>query len=89
MQKLWQRHAAQGLRMLAISVDVKAEAAHQHWQRGGFTFPMTMYREDLTRVLSRPKGIPVTVMLDQRGRVVQIERGQLFPEDVVALSRWL
>jgi peroxiredoxin len=89
MQKLWQRHAAQGLRMLAISVDVKAEAALQHWQRGGFTFPMTMYSEDLARVLSRPKGIPVTVMLDPRGRVAQIERGQMFPEDVVALSRWL
>ena len=89
MQKLWLRHAAQGLRMLAISVDVKAAAAHQHWLRAGFTIPMAMYGEDLTRVLTRPKGIPVTVLIDQRGRVAQIERGQMFPEDVMALSRWL
>lgn len=89
MQKLWLRHAARGLRMLAISVDAKPEAANQHWQRGGFTIPMTMYGEDLTRVLTRPKGVPVTVMIDQRGRVAQIERGQMFPEDVMALSRWL
>ena len=89
MQKLWVRHSAQGLRMLGISVDAKAEAARQYLIKSGLTFPCVLSTEDVTRVLPRPRGVPVTAAVDKRGRVTQVERGQMFPEDVAALGRWL
>ncbi|MBM3363898.1 MAG: TlpA family protein disulfide reductase [Betaproteobacteria bacterium] len=89
MQKLWVRHGPQGLRMLGISVDSKADAAQQHWSRNGFTFPTVLSNDELARAFSRPRGVPVTAVIDRRGLVAQIERGQMFPEDIAALAKWL
>lgn len=89
MQKLWARHGPQGLRMLGISIDAKAETAQQHWSRNGFTFPTTLSSEELARAFPRPRGVPATAVIDRQGRVAQVERGQMFPEDIAALARWL
>ena len=35
------------------------------------------------------KGLPVTVVVGRDGRVVMSESGQLFPEDVEAIARFL
>ena len=89
MQKLWQRHAAQGLRLVGIAVDKQVEAARQYLAKGGFDFPCAWYGEALAAAFERPRGIPVTVVLDRSARVLLSARGQMFPEDVASISRWL
>lgn len=89
IQALWERHAQQGLRVLGISVDRQAQTARAYLKRGGYTFACAWYDEALARVFARPSMIPSLAVLDRQARVVQSERGQLFPEDVAALSRWL
>lgn len=37
----------------------------------------------------KPKGLPVTAVRGRGGRVVPAESGQLFPEDVAELARWM
>lgn len=44
---------------------------------------------DINRALPRPFGLPISVVRGRGGRVLQAERGQLFPEDVEQLARWL
>lgn len=89
MQKLWQRHGEQGLRVMGISVDKQIDAARQYLAKGQYNFPCTWLGEELAGVFARPRGIPVTAVVDRSGQVVQSERGQMFPEDVAALARWV
>jgi hypothetical protein len=42
------------------------------------------------RVLPLPgKGLPVTVVLGRAGRVLMAEAGQLFPEDIERIARFI
>ncbi|MBS0301580.1 MAG: TlpA family protein disulfide reductase, partial [Proteobacteria bacterium] len=44
---------------------------------------------ELLKTYRKPEGLPVTVVRGKDGRVAQAEKGQLFPEDVALLARWL
>jgi len=90
MQKLWdaQRSRPNGLLMLTLSIDRKREDAVAYLQKKGYTFPAAYVTPDIHRVLPKPRGLPITVVRGRDGRVLQAERGQLFPEDVQALARW-
>jgi len=89
MQKLWDAQRARGLRMLALSIDKKPGDATAYLQKKGYTFPAVWLTPELARAWPKPDGLPVTVVRGKDGRVVQAEKGQLFPEDVAQLARWL
>ena len=89
MQKLWDAQRARGLQMLALSIDKKPDEASAYLQKKGYTFPAVWLTPELTTAYPKPDGLPVTVVRGKDGRVVQAEKGQLFPEDVADLARWL
>lgn len=89
MQKLWQAQQARGLRMLALSVDKKPAEAETYLQKKGYTFPSGWVTPEIHKALPKPRGLPVTLVLGRDGRVLQAERGQMFPEDVALLANWL
>jgi hypothetical protein len=39
--------------------------------------------------LQKPPGIPFVMVYNKSGQLVQQEKGQMFAEDVQALSRWI
>ncbi len=90
MQKLWdaQRKLPQGLQLLTLSIDKTPQDAVTYLQKKGYTFPAGFVTPDIHRVLPKPKGLPITLVRGRDGRVLQAERGQLFPEDVELLGRW-
>ena len=89
MQKLWMAHKKNGLQMLTLSVDRKPQDALVYLQKKGYTFPAGFVTPDVQRVLPKPRGLPITLVRGRDGRVLQAERGQLFPEDVEQMARWL
>jgi thiol-disulfide isomerase/thioredoxin len=89
VQALWDAHRARGLQVLGLSIDRSADAARDYLAKKGYTFPSGLVTPEVQRVLPKPKGLPVTLVRGRDGRVLQAERGQLFPEDVEALARWL
>lgn len=89
MQKLWMAQRSRGLRMLALSVDNRPQEAIAYLNRKGYTFPAAWVTPEFQRALPKPKGLPVTVVRGRDGRVLQAEKGQLFPEDVEQIARWL
>ena len=89
MQKLWDAQRGRGLQMLALSIDKKQGDASAYLQKKGYTFPAAWLSPDLARAYPKPDGLPVTVVRGKDGRVLQAEKGQLFPEDVAGLARWL
>lgn len=88
MQKLWQKQGGRGLQMLALSVDRKSEDAALYLQKRGYTFPVAWVTPAFQSVLPKPKGLPITLVLDGGGKVLQAEKGQMFAEDVEQLARW-
>jgi len=89
MQKLWQAWQGQGLQFLALSVDKKPQDALTYLQKKGYTFPSAWVSPEVHKVLPKPKGLPITVVLGRDGRVLQAEKGQMFAEDVAQLVQWL
>lgn len=90
IQKLWlaERNKPQGMQFLTLSIDRKPEEAQAYLQKKGYTFPAGFVTPQLHRAFPKPKGLPITVVRGRDGRVLQAEKGQLFPEDVELLGRW-
>jgi len=89
MDKLWTTHSSRGLRMLGLSIDRKAEDASSYLARKGYSFPAGLVTPVVARALPKPRGLPVTVVRGRDGRVLAAETGQLFPEDVEQIARFL
>ncbi len=90
MQKLWdaERRKPQGLQFLTLSIDRKPEDARAYLQKKGYTFPAGFVTPQIQRVMPKPRGLPITLVRGRDGRLLQAEKGQLFPEDVELLARW-
>lgn len=86
---LWRAQHERGLQVLGLSIDKQAEDARSHLARKGHRFPSTWVSPALARVLPKPRGLPVTVVLGRDRRVVMSEAGQLFPEDIEGITRFL
>jgi thiol-disulfide isomerase/thioredoxin len=89
MDKLWREQGPRGLRMLALSIDKKAEDAIAYRTKRGYTFPSGLVTPAVAQALPKPKGLPVTYVRGRDGRLAMAEAGQLFPEDVEAIARFL
>lgn len=89
VEKLWRKEKARGLQVLALSIDSKPEAAANYLQQKGYTFPAAMLTPDVAKVLPKPKGLPVIVVRGRDGKVVFAESGEMFPEDIEGLAKFL
>lgn len=89
MQKLWNQARSKGLQLLTLSVDKKPEDAKAYLQRKGYTFPVAWVSPELHKQFPKPRGLPITIVIDSKGKVLQAEKGQMFPEDVAQLTDWL
>lgn len=90
IEQLWRSQGARGLSVLGLSIDKTQEAALAHRQQRGYRFPSAMHTAEVERVLPKPEpGLPVTCVLGRDGRVRMAETGQLFPEDIEQIARFL
>ena len=89
LDKLWRARRDGGLQMLGLSIDKKREEAIAHVQAKGYAFASTWVTPEIERVMPRPKGLPVTLVLGRDGKVLMAEAGQLFAEDIDEISRYL
>lgn len=89
MQTLWQSYRGRGLQMVGLSVDKKPADAQAYLQKRGYTWPSAWVSPEIHKALPKPRGLPITLVLGRDSQVLQAEKGQLFPEDVAQLSRWL
>jgi thiol-disulfide isomerase/thioredoxin len=89
MQELWVAQRDRGLRFLGLSIDRKTEDATAYLARRGYTFPSGLVTPAIAHALPKPKGLPVTVVRGRDGRVLMGEAGQLFPEDVEQIARFV
>jgi hypothetical protein len=89
MQALWLSQKSRGLRMLALSIDKKPEDAQAYLQKRGYTFPSAWASPEWRKQFPKPKGLPITLLMNSQHKVLLAEKGQMFAEDVEAISRLL
>ena len=94
IEALWRAQKARGLEVLALSVDREAVAAANYIKARGYSFPAGMLTQDVAKMLPKPDGLPVVVVLKVKkngrdGQVVFAEAGEMFPEDVEDLKKFL
>ena len=89
VEQLWRSQRDRGLAVLGISIDRTPEAARDHRARRGYTFPSAIHHPGIDAVFAKPKTIPAFWVRDRTGRVVMAETGQLFPEDIAQVARFL
>ncbi|MDO9405183.1 MAG: TlpA disulfide reductase family protein [Polaromonas sp.] len=89
IEALWRAHRARGLEVLALSIDRQPAAALTYMKAKGYSFPAGMLTPDVAKMLPRPRGLPVVVVRGRDGQVVFAESGEMFPEDVEGLKKFL
>lgn len=94
IEALWRANQAKGLEVLALSIDNKPEAAVAYLKNKGYSFPAGMLTPALAKVMPKPAGLPVVVVLKvarngRSGTVVFAEAGEMFPEDIEGLKKYL
>lgn len=88
VQKLHDAHEGRGLKVLAFSIDQTEQAAKEYLAKRGYTFNVAMRNGDVDRWFGRNRTLPETYVVDANGTVVFVHRGEMFPEDIAALSRF-
>ena len=88
VQKLHDAYLTRGLKVLAFSIDQTEQAAREYVAKRGYTFNVAMRSDDVDRWFGRNRTLPETYVVDAKGRLVFVHRGEMFPEDIAALSRF-
>jgi hypothetical protein len=89
MKKLWQAQRGRGLLMLGLSIDKTMADAQAHRAKHGYTFPSGWVSNAVAQALPKPKGLPVTHVRGRDGRLLMAEAGQLCPEDIEQIARYV
>ena len=89
IEKLSVKYQGKGLFVLGVSIDKDLSAAKAHFQKHRYSFPSTWLDPQVKSELKKPSSVPVVTVYDKSGLLVQHEKGQMFAEDVQALSRWI
>ena len=89
IEKLFVNYQSKGLYVLGVSVDKDLSAAKTHMQKNRYSFPSTWLDPQLKSEFKKPSSVPMLMVYDKLGQMVQYEKGQMFTEDIQSLSRWL
>jgi peroxiredoxin len=85
-QKLYGTHAGDGLVVIGLNVENDVAKARGFVDTRKLTFPVVMTNAAIDKQLQRPKGLPVTYVIGRDGKLLRIDTGELFEEDVADIG---
>ncbi len=88
VQKLHEAYRERGITVLAFSIDQTERAAREYLTKKGYTFNVAMRTDAVDRWFGRNRTLPEMYVVDAGGKLVFVHRGEMFPEDIAALSRF-
>jgi peroxiredoxin len=88
LERLRRRMAGQPLRILGVAHDREPGLVREYLARNGLGFQVTLDQQPLHEALSLRRVIPLTCVVDRRGRLREVIPGEMFEEDVMELQRW-
>lgn len=89
LDKLWRSRRSDGLELLGLSIDEKPDVIKRYLAEHDYRFPVARLDAAWWAAIGRPKGLPILWVLDRESRLKQVEIGEMFPEDIELLERWI
>jgi thiol-disulfide isomerase/thioredoxin len=89
VEALYKKEHSRGLEVLALSIDKKAADIAPFLKTKNYTFPVAWLSPALAKVLPKPAGLPVTIVIGRDGRVKMADSGELFAEDIAGIAKFL
>ncbi len=86
IDKLHRTAANEHLRVLGVAVDGDAAAVRQYMGANGYSFPVVVGDAGLRERFTVRRTVPMTGLVDRRGRVLQAIPGEMAEDDVLALA---
>jgi len=88
IEKLHRSSDPSTLRVLTFTIDKTEKAARDYMTKHGYGFAAAMAGAQSEGWFGRRQGLPEVHVVDPQGRIVFSEIGEMFEEDVAALSRY-
>lgn len=89
VETLYKKERRRGLEVLALSIDKKASDLPPFLKTKKYTFPVAWLSPQLAKVLPKPAGLPVTIVIGRDGKVKMADSGELLPEDIADIAKFL
>jgi len=89
LDKLYRDHASKGLEVLGLSIDRNVDDIKKYYAENGYRFPTARFNRVWWEAIGKPKGLPIVWVVGRDGRLLQVEIGEMFPEDIQDLARLL
>ena len=89
LDKLYRDHQSKGLEVLGLSIDRNEADIKKYYAETGYRFPTARFNRDWWEAIGKPKGLPIVWVVGRDGRLVQVEVGEMFAEDIEDLARLL
>ena len=86
IDKLHRALAGRPPRIISVAVDSDAAGVRRYMATHGYQFPVTLDAEPLRSRLTTRRMVPMTIIIDARGRLKQAIPGEMFEADVLELA---
>jgi len=86
IERLRQATEGQPLRVLTVAVDSDEAGVRHYLQQHGLHFAVTLSAAALREQFTSRRTVPMTALVDRRGRLVQVIPGEMSEQDVLALA---
>ncbi len=87
LDALHRRHRDKGLEVLGLSIDKDPDTVRRYMNERRYQFHAAMFDASWEQAIGRPRGLPILWVIDRESKLVRLEVGELFPEDVEELGR--
>ena len=77
-----------GLLVLTFTLDRTPQAAREYMDKRGYTFAAALATPQVEAWFGKRRTLPEVYVVDPAGRIVFREDGEMFPEDIAALTRF-
>jgi len=88
IQKLHEASRPGGLLVLTFTLDKTPQAAREYMDKRGYTFAAALNTPQVESWFGKRRTLPEVYVVDPAGRIVFREDGEMFPEDIAALTRF-
>ena len=89
VEALYRAQRARGLAVVAVSVDKSRQAAQDYMQKRAYSFAAGMITPDYQAIFGLRRGLPQVYVIGRDGRLMAIELGEMFEDDVRDLANYL
>jgi thiol-disulfide isomerase/thioredoxin len=87
LDALHRRHRDRGLEVVGLSIDRDADLVRRYMAERRYQFNAAMFDAQWQQAIGQPRGLPVLWVVDRDSRLVRVEIGEVFPEDIEDLGK--